>query len=425
MSECADTGERLVRAVAVGNRISVSAAATEARYVAELERTVGLAVPHLVPGQPSLIVLAEYLGLPAALAGQAGALARQAHTSQSALTALGVALLPRVLAYRRRWRGISFARALLLACADALYRPLAETLARLAATHHTHIIATTPMPRLHRSTDPREIARWGRRGAPAVYLPDGPEVYNAALAFGPSGTLIGRVDKVFLTKSEIATLDLTPGRLEDVRVLPTAAGRLGIAISLDAFTPEYLRHLAAQGAEIVVQPDANDARWAGPGGGYEWQPAEWLNSVLGSIQLEYPNLRYNVCAMQTGNFFDIVFDGQSSITARADAPLVTANAPDQGRHFVGVDDFIHTVSGARLAGTFLAVAPWVADDPGVANPALSLAERRQRLLALGDELAPGGRRAGQYCESVIWADLQVCSAGVERCSHISIETNAW
>jgi catechol 2,3-dioxygenase-like lactoylglutathione lyase family enzyme len=408
-----------VRAVAVGNRLSVSAAATEACYVAELERIVGLAVLHLVPGQPSLIVLAEYLGLPAALSGRAGALARHTHTSRNALTALGVALLPRVLAYRRRWRSISFARALLLACADALYRPMAETLARLAVKHHTHIIATTPVPRLHCSTDPREIARWGRRGAPAVYLPDGPEVYNAALAFGPSGTLIGRVDKVFLTKSEIATLDLTPGRLEDVRVLPTAAGRLGIAISLDAFTPAYLRHLDAQGAEIVVQPDANDTCWAGPGGGYEWQPAEWLNSVLGSIQPEYPNLRYNVCAMQTGNFFDVIFDGQSSITARAAAPQATANASDQGRHFVGVDDFIHTVNGARLAGTFLAVAPWVADDPGESSPALSLAERRQRLHALGNELAPGGQRAGMYRESAICADLDLADLDLQvRSAHV-------
>lgn len=410
MSDSATGDEHLVRAVAIGNRISMRAAATEARYVAELERIVGLAVPHLVPGQPGLIVLAEYLGLPAALSGRAGVLARQAHTSRNALTALGLVLLPRVLAYRRRWPGISFARALLLARADALYRPMAETLARLAAEHHTHIIATTPVPRVRRSTDPRDIARWGRRGASAVYLPEGPEVYNAALAFGPAGTLIGRVDKVYLTKSEIETLDLTPGRLEDVRVLPVAAGRLGIAISLDAFTPDYLRHLDAQGAEIVVQPDANDAPWAGPGAGYEWQPAEWLNSVLGSIQPDYPHLRYNVCAMQTGNFFDIVFDGQSSITARFCAPLATATASNQGRHFVGVDDFMHTVSGVRLEGTFLAVAPWVADDPGVADAALSLAERRQRLHALGDELALGGSRAGKYRESVIWADLPVRSA---------------
>lgn len=412
MSDDTRDGQRLVRAVAVGNRIRVRAAATEASYVAELERIVGLAVPHLAPDHPNLIVLAEYLGLPAALVGRPGALARRAHTSRNALTVLGLALLSRVLAYRRRWRGISFARALLLARADALYRPLVETLARLAAQHHAHIIATTPVPRLHRSTDPREIARWGQPGAPAVYLPDGPEVYNAALAFGPDGMLIGRVEKVFLTKSESETLDLTPGRLEDVRALPTAAGRLGIATSLDAFTPEYLRHLDALEAEIVVQPDANDAPWAGPGAGHEWQPAEWLNSVLGSIQPQYPHLRHNICAMQTGNFFDIVFDGQSSITSRGDTSSAIAHTSDFGRHFVGVDDFTHTVSGTRFDGVFLAVAPWIVADPGVAEPDLSLAERRERLRAVGDELLPGGRRAGQYHESVIWTDLHVRSTEI-------------
>jgi predicted amidohydrolase len=268
------------------------------------------------------------------------------------------------------------------------------------------------VPRLRRSTDPLEIARWGRPGASAVYLPDGPEVYNAALVFAPDGTLIGRVDKVHLTKSEIETLDLVPGRLDDVRVVPTAAGRLGVAISLDAFTPDYLRHLDAQQAEIVIQPDANDMPWAGPGAGYEWQPAEWLNAVLGSIQPHYPHLRYNVCAMQTGNFFDVVFDGQSSITARSGTPPVTANDPDRGRLFVGVDNFVHTASGAQLDGTFLAVAPWVTDDPGIADPDLSLAERRGRLRAVGKDLLPGGHRAGQYRESVIWADLPVRTADI-------------
>lgn len=49
------------------------------------------------------------------------------------------------------------------------------------------------------------------------------------------------MDKVFLTASAKARLDLSPGRLEDAFVLPTAAGRLGVAISLDAFTADLPR----------------------------------------------------------------------------------------------------------------------------------------------------------------------------------------
>ena len=396
---------RVARAVAVGNRIRLSRRMTEADYVAELERIVALAAPHLAPDRPNLLVLGEVLGLPAALVGQRGALARRARSSQTALTLLALALLPRVLAYRRRWR-VTLAQALLLASTDALYRPFAETLARLARQYQTHIVATTLAPRLRRSEDPRSVARWGRRGAGVVYLPLAPEVYNAALVFGPDGAPLGRVDKVYLTKSEIETLNLTPGRLDDVRVIETAAGRLGVAISLDAFTPAYLRHLDSQGAEIVVQPDANDQQWAAPSATSDWQPAEWLNSVLGSIQPEYPHLRYNVCAMQTGNFFDLTFDGQSSITARS----VLTNAPratprQNGVPFVGVDEWVHTVTGEPLVGEFLAASPWVADDPIIAAPGLSLAERRARLRALADELLPGGKRANQYRESVVWADL--------------------
>lgn len=403
----AEERERLVRVVAVGNRINVAAAATEASYHAELARIVGLAAPHLVPDRPNLLALGELLGLPAGLAGSRGLLARRARTAQTALTLLALAYLPRVLTYRRRWPGIPLPRALLLALTDALYRPMYETLSALAVRHHTHIAATTLAPRVRRSTDPRDIRRWGRPGADAVYLPLGPEVYNAALVFGPDGALLGRVNKVYLTHSELTTLHLTPGNLDDVRVIATPAGRLGVAISLDAFTPEYLRHLEAHEAEIVVQNDANDTLWAGPGAGHEWQPAEWLNSVLGSIQPIYPHLRYNVCPMQTGNFFDIPFDGQSTITARADAAPTTPHA------FVGVDEYIHTVTRDPLLGRFLAVSPWIVDDPAVAEPALSLAARRARLHAIGKELLPGGARANQYRESVVWADLAVRSAPAE------------
>ncbi|HLY30662.1 MAG TPA: nitrilase-related carbon-nitrogen hydrolase [Ktedonobacterales bacterium] len=402
----------LTRAVAVGNRINLAAARTEASYVAELERIVGLATPYLTQDRPNLLVLTEVLGLPAALVGARGWLARRARTVQTALTLLGAAYLPRIQRIRRRWPDVSPVRALLLARADALYRPFAETLTRLAVIHHTHIVATTLAPRLRHSTDPREIAAWGRRGASSVYVPEGPEVYNAALVFGPDGSLPGRVDKVFLTKGEIETLDLAPGRLEDTQVIATPAGRLGVAISLDAFTPEYLRHLARQTAQIVVQPDANDQAWAAPSATSEWQPAEWLNSTLGSIQPEYPSLRYNICAMQTGNFFDIVFDGQSSITARdAPPPPIDSRDPaqrlDPAKTYIGVAEHWHTVTEQPLVGGFLALAPWVAPDPALNEPLLTLDERRAWLMARGRELLPGASQANAYRESVIWADLNL------------------
>jgi predicted amidohydrolase len=443
----------VVRAVAVGNKLNIVAAASEASYVAELERILTLAEPHLMLDRPNLVVLTEVLGLPAALIGNRGALARRPPGMTSALALLGLAAVTpsfkridlrwvgagfavaglanaaltaylrksqlalgllavgqgdRVARCLRMWRGISPTRALLLASCDAFYRPLVETLSRLAVKYSATIVAGTLAPEVRRSTDARDIRRWGRAGADCVYIPNGPEVYNTALVFGPDGALLGRVNKVFLTAGDREQLDLTPGKLEDVQVIPTPAGRLGVAISLDAFTPQYVRHLDAAGAEIVVQPDANDTRWAGLT--YEtrrWQPEEWLVSVLGSIQPKYRNLRYNVCAMQTGNLYEIPFDGQSSITAQRDEALPK---PAPNRRLIGVDEHAHPTTGESLLGEFLAVAPWVMDDPVVHDPTLSLQERRKRLAEMSVDLLPPGARANQYREAAVWADLYVYSA---------------
>jgi len=443
----------VVRAVAVGNKLNVATAASEASYIAELERILLLAEPHLMLDRPNLVVLTEVLGLPAALVGRRGALARRPPGMVSALALLGLAAMTprfrrvdlrwvgagfaaaglanaavttylresrlamgllavgqtnRVARCLRMWRGISPTRALLLASCDALYRPLVETLSRLAVKYQATIIAGTIAPDVRRSTDRREIRRWGRAGAESVYFPTGPEVYNTALVFGPDGALLGRVNKVFLTASDRDQLDLTPGRLEDAQVIPTPAGRLGVAISLDAFTPQYVRHLDAAGAEVVVQPDANDTRWAGlTRETRQWQPQDWLISVLGSIQPKYPNLRYNICAMQTGNLYEIPFDGQSSISAQRDETLPKP-APDHT--FIGLDEHVNPTSGEPLLGEFLAVAPWAIDDPAVADPTLSLEERRRRLAEMSVDLLPHGRKANQYREAAIWADLYVHSA---------------
>ena len=109
--------------------------------------------------------------------------------------------------------------------------------------------------------------------------------------------------------------------------------------------------------------------------------------------------------MQTGNLFDITFDGQSSITAR-DAPALSR----PGSAFVGVDEAVHTVTGVPLVGGFLAIAPWVIIDPVAVEPRLTLSERRARLAALGRELLPGGGQANRYRETAIWADLSVTTA---------------
>ena len=392
---------RPARLIAVGNRINLHASISEESFSEELERIVGLAVDHLASDRPNLVVLSEVLGLPLALTGKRGYLPRHIHTSSVAMSMLALGYARRIFHYRRIFPGISLSRALFLSLSDSLYRPFTTTLSRLAARHKIYLSATTITPRVLVSTSMADVARLGRRQESKVYLPDGPEVYNTGFLWGPDGNLIGTTDKVFLTENEKTILDLTPGDLERVQAFDTDLGKIGMAICLDAFTPEYLHKLDSQGTRIVIQNDTNDALWAAPGKGCEWQPQGWLNSVLGSLQDEYPNLYYNVCSMQVGNFYDIPFDGQSTITMKSD------REPDPQCNFVGNKGFVHTVTGKPMKGEILAMSPWVVEDPIFAKPGMPIEERRAALEQVGKQLLPGGARANQYRESVIWADVEV------------------
>src|SRR5713226_9234197 len=392
---------RLARLIAVGNRIRLQAAVTEESFSTELERIVGQAVPHLAQDRPNLVVLGEELGLPLALCGRRGYIPRRVHTANVAISMLALAYTRRIIHYRHLYPGISTLRALHLSLTDVMYRPFTSTLSRLAAKYSIYLTACTNVAHAHCSTSTVDISHFGRRNSGKVFLPDGPDVYNTGFLWGPDGNLIGRTEKVFLTESEKATLDLTPGELESVQSFETEFGRIGLAISLDAFTPEYLHRLDSLGATIVVQNDANDQPWASPSKTCDWQPQEWLNAVLGSVQDDYPHLYFNICPMQVGNFFDVTFDGQSTITRKSDAE------PDPCCNFVGNAGFVHTVTGKDIKGDILAISPWVMEDPMKVTPGLSLEERRKALELVGRQVLPGGSRANQYPESVIWADVDV------------------
>ena len=392
---------RPARLIAVGNRINLQAAISEETFAAELERIAGLALPFLAPDRPNLVVLGEMLGLPLTLVGKRGTLSRRMRSSNLAISILALSYASHMRYYRRIFPGISLVRALLLSLTDTLYRPFTTTLSNFAARHQIYLSASTITPHVYSSTNKAKIAKFGNKRAKLVYLPTDSGVYNTGFLWGPDGALLGTTDKVFLTESECTTLDMSPGRLDDVHPYDTAIGKIGIAISLDAFTPEYLQKLDQQGTRILLQNDANDGIWAGPSQLCEWQPQEWLNSVLGSLQTEYVHLMFNICPMQVGNFFDITFDGQSTITMKSDEPL------DPNVNFVGNEGFYHTQTGQPFTGRILALAPWAAQDPAKKNAKLSLQDRRAELARVSKQLLPGGSRANQYPESVIWADVDV------------------
>jgi hypothetical protein len=429
-----------VRLVVVGNRLDFAAYESMATWRAEVDRIFERLVrPKLAAGRPNVVLLTEDFGLPAALVGTRGATTRAAKDADplGALANLFAAYGPQASFYSSHFAlpgsGLQpLARALVLALTDTLWRAFVPVLSAKAAALGVHLVACTNVAPAHRSTDPAEVAFFGDVDDPRrtdVFLPDGIDTYNTAFLWGPDGALLGTTHKVFLTPPERELLNLSPGALDDVRVFDTPAGRIGIAISLDAFTSAYVHRLDDLGATLVLQPDANPGLWATPGA--FWQPDDWTGSVLGMLAPDLPNLTWNATSMMTGNFFPgaldatgvpagIVFDGQSSITRRARRP------PRRG--------FVAMARDLPFRGRFVALAPWAFPDPGTLGSTaalaalrhrcasaaragetprgLSLATRRALLYDCAKTLLPGGANAGAYRESVLATDLRLPVAGV-------------
>lgn len=90
---------------------------------------------------------------------------------------------------------------------------------------------------------------------------DGDKVYNTSFSFGKNGELIGRHRKVHLfdidVKGGIRFMEsetLTAG--EDMTILDTEFGKIGVAICYDVRFPEWHRKMALAGAKLIVLPAA-------------------------------------------------------------------------------------------------------------------------------------------------------------------------
>ena len=263
------TSERTFRAIAVQPKWAAPDFLSAARFRAWMTAQLESAEPHLHPNQPNLVVLTELNGLPLVLRG--GWLAAATGKFEWAAALLFVHHLPAALPILLQGK-VSPIRALQLALADAnaaLYLSVCRDLAREYGVYLAS--GSTPMPEYMLDGD--------------TLRRTGPELYNQTLLLAPDGTLIGAASKVCLTPDEEAGgVDLSPGALEGLRVYPTPVGDLGVAISLDAFRPEVISHLEAQGCTVLLQPDANGSPWTGKEGIYPAgqvprdQPLAWLES---------------------------------------------------------------------------------------------------------------------------------------------------
>ncbi|AWT36528.1 carbon-nitrogen hydrolase family protein [Deinococcus arenae] len=341
---------RHVRAVAVQPHWSARDFTTPDAFRRWMRAQLEMARPHLRPGGVNLVVLTELNGLPLVLRG--GGWALRLRTFERVALALFLARLPRALPVLLRER-VSPIRALQLADIDANTELYLRTCRELARESGVYLCCgSAPMPR---------YARQGTvlRRAPGVLT-------NQTVLLDPQGNLIGVTDKVHLTPDEEAGgVDLTPGDLNELRVFPTPAGDLGVAISLDAFRADVIGSLAAQGCTVLLQPDANGAPWTSQEGlppdpaRVRDQPVAWLESSWQvTAQRQIP---YAVNPMVVGNLLDLTFDGQSAITGPAEqapslrsyvltdprpgflalAPWVTEGTPDELRQ-AGLDRAAHS-----------------------------------------------------------------------------------
>ncbi|WP_188905318.1 nitrilase-related carbon-nitrogen hydrolase [Deinococcus aerophilus] len=360
--------DRAFRAVAVQPHWSAADFTTDDAFRAWMRSQLEAARPHLSPQRPTLVVLTELNGLPLVLRGAAWAL--RFGTFERVSAALFVARLPRVLPVLLRER-VSPIRALQLAASADNARLYLHTCRDLAREYGVYLCCgSLPMPRYH--------LRGGRLRREAGTLT------NQSILLAPDGSLIGVTDKIHLTPDEQASgVDLTPGRLEEVRVFPTSVGDLGVAISLDAFRADVMGALEAAGCTVLLQPDANASAWTAQEGlppdptHRRDQPVAWLESSW-TASTRGDSIRYAVNPMVVGNLLDLSFDGQSAITGRAE------DAPEPRSYVL-----------TEPRPGFLALAPWVTDGA----PDL--------LRVVGRQLSAGSGhpRENAYHTDVLHADL--------------------
>jgi predicted amidohydrolase len=145
-----------------------------------------------------------------------------------------------------------------------------------------------------------------------------PKVFNTSLIFAPTGQLLGRSQKLYLTPGMESRLGLARGRLMDLHVMQTPVGKIAVPICLDAFYTSVIDHLDGLGAEIVVMPSANPLPWHG-----RWaadsslsEGEAWMKYGLAQQLQNRLHIRYGVNPMLVGQVWDVAFEGCSSLVEK-------------------------------------------------------------------------------------------------------------
>ena len=377
-----------------------------------------------------LVVWPEDVGLFAALTGPRAAPARASGSLEGAILTLIGLYAPQNAYYAERHPDLPGrfppVRLLTLALTDTFGRAAVETAAELAARHRAWLeigvnmatdwqVVCTDREAFNSASPPRLPG--GRRcdeesaqkvaelrdpfepGRDYAYEATTSRTANMALVFDPSGRLVSRQHKQYLTEFEVpGQLDLVPGNISGgLGAVRTPVGTLGFVTSKDAWMPDVQAKLDQAHVDLLVQPEFFvDNTVTAPG---TWSPDILLASGYSNV-LRHPSFETMVMPEATGAVFNFDADAQTHFAVKPRTPAASA------RHLVGQPDSPGLVS----------VAPWVVPDP--VRPGEPIAERRERLAEAGRALEPGsgvrcpdpGKPApceNGHWEGVLWRDVEV------------------
>ncbi len=379
--------ERSLRVFAIGHKLEVSEAETYETYAAGFRATVEReVVPHLAPDRPNVLVFPESVAFTAAFLGERGADARMQDTAFSAYIALQAVVQDAFAHYRALAPIAQIGTWILLAASDPIWRAFDQTFSTIAREHGVWVVASIDVGDVEVTTDPALVAALGDperpEGSPVYEVPDA-TVYNQAIVYAPSGELVGRLRKIYLTDPEHGELGITGHLPERVTMELPGVAQVAALISRDAWMPDLQERVAAAGTELVLQHEAFST-WTVDAPDAPWPADNLKRSGWAAVQ-KHPELRMTAAPMLVGNFFDITFDGQSFIAVKGTPSMerraLLAQTPDTG---------------------WAAIAPWVTEAP-----AGTLDEQRAALRAIGESLLPGGTNAGGYVEGTVFADLEI------------------
>lgn len=416
-----EAAAKRVRVFAVGPRFDLGWVDTREHFREHLlglttapggpaERRLGPADPAR-PAETArdLVALPEDLGLMAAFTGVRGTAARAATDLTTSIAALIGTYAPVSAYYTARFPSLAArpfppTRLLALSLTDTFVRVGVETFSEMARSLQAYVVAGVTLAQDWRTVcttadtvapfgcdavDPGTVALLRSPDEPTrqyAYEATSPKPSTEALVFDPTGRIVAKTVKAYLTPTELpGQLDLVPGDVDGVRAIATPVGRLGIVTSKDAWMPDVLAKLDADGAELLVQPEffVNDTvRTTGP-----WAP-DTIQAAGPSAILREPSLRALVLPQLAGNVYDFSADAQQAIAVKPRRPRGEA-----------VGAFV----GQPPAPGFQVVSPWVVRDP----TELPFPARRRALGLAGEALLPGGANAGRQVEGVLFGDVEV------------------